>query len=359
MAGTFEIGERMPELVDRIVESYFSDDRTRHIDRGDFPSRAEVVQIIEMLLELSYPGYYGRQNLTRHNVRFHVGELLPRLSEKLHAQIKQALCYQAESSNGCKGHDRSNGTNSADRSTDTNGSTDGNGGHNSNRSSRHHSESLCESRSREATMAFLEKIPTIRELLAGDVQAAYDGDPAAVNTDEAILAYPGVLAVTVYRYAHELYLMGVPLIPRTMTEWAHQMTGVDIHPGATIGRSLFIDHGTGVVIGETSEIGDNAKFYQGVTLGALSFAKDERGRLIRGHKRHPTLKDHVTIYANATVLGGETVLGEHSMVGASVFLTSSIPDNAMVRLKDPELRVRKLMPNGPNNASDWSLDFQI
>src|SRR5690606_4164751 len=139
-------------------------------------------------------------------------------------------------------------------------------------------------------------------------------------TDEVILSYPGVLAVTVYRFAHELYQLGVPLIPRVMTEWAHTMTGVDIHPGARIGRNFFIDHGTGVVIGETTEIGDNVKLYQGVTLGALSFPKDERGRLIRGYKRHPTVRDDVTIYANAIVLGGETTLGEGSVIGGSVFL---------------------------------------
>jgi serine O-acetyltransferase len=325
MPSKFQIGERLPELVDRIVESYMSDERTRHIDRVYLPSRSEIVCIIKLLLELAYPGYYGRQNLNRHNVRFHVGELLPRLGEKLYDQIHQALCYQQET-------------------TAAPGSC----------------AEPCDRHARELSVAFLARIPDIREMLAGDVQAAYDGDPAAINMDEVILAYPGVLAITVYRFAHELYNMNVPLIPRTMTEHAHQLTGVDIHPGAKIGRNFFIDHATGVVIGETSEIGNNVKLYQGVTLGALSFPKDERGRLIRGHKRHPTLKDRVTLYANATVLGGETVLGENSMVGASVFLTSSIPDNAMVRLKDPELRVRKLRPADEEPLEpDWVLDFQI
>jgi len=325
MPSRFQIGEHLPELVDRVVESYFSDQRTRHIDRSYLPSRADIVCTIKLLLELAYPGYYGRQNLNSHNVKFHVGELLPRLGEKLFDQIYQALCYQQESEGGPIPCDAS-----------------------------------CADKAEEMTIGFLRRIPAIRRMLAGDVQAAYDGDPAAVNTDEVILAYPGVLAVTVYRFAHELCQMGVPLIPRTMTEWAHQMSGVDIHPGARIGRNFFIDHATGVVIGETSEIGDNVKLYQGVTLGALSFPKDERGRLIRGCKRHPTVKDRVTIYANATVLGGDTTLGESSMVGASVFLTSSIPDNAMVRLKDPELRVRKLrQPEGQAPDPDWVLDFQI
>lgn len=308
----FQIGDRLPTLVDRIVESYNRDERTRHIDRAFFPSRAEIVDIIQLLLELAYPGYYGRQNLNQHNIRYHVGELLPRLGAKLFDQIYQALCYQRE----LEGQ-----------------TTPG--------------EAPCTKQARQITFDFLERVPAIRDMLAGDVQAAYDGDPAAVNTDEVILAYPGVLAVSVYRFAHELYLMGVPLIPRTMTEWAHMTTGVDIHPGATIGRNFFIDHATGVVIGETSEIGDNVKLYQGVTLGALSFPKDERGRLIRGYKRHPSVRDRVTIYANATVLGGETVLGEDSQVGASVFLTSSIPDNALVRMKEPELKVRTRRRTNP------------
>ncbi len=324
MAGKFEIGERLPELVDRVVGSYMSDERTRHIDRGYLPSRAEIICIIKLLLELVYPGYYGRQNLNRTNVRFHVGEVLPRLGEKLYDQIYQALCYQQEMNSP------------ADPCRQD-----------------------CDEQARQLTMQFLEKLPAIREMLAGDVQAAYDGDPAAVNTDEVILAYPGVLAITIFRFAHELHVMNVPLIPRTMTEWAHQMTGVDIHPGAKVGRNFFIDHATGVVIGETSDIGDNVKLYQGVTLGALSFPKDERGRLIRGTKRHPTVRDRVTIYANATVLGGETILGENSMIGASVFLTSTIPDNAMVRLKDPELRVRKLRSGQPEPEHPWVLDFQI
>lgn len=305
MPTTFQIGEKLPGIVDRIIESYDADERTKHIDRLYLPSRSETVEVIQMLLELAYPGYYGRQNLSRYNVRYHVGELVPKLGEKLFEQIDRALCYQEE----IEGQPPSNGR-------------------------------RCTQQARDLTLAFLDRIPAIREMLAGDVQAAYDGDPAAVHTDEVILAYPGVLAVTVYRFAHELYNLGVPLIPRVMTEWAHTVTGADIHPGAHIGRNFFIDHSTGVVIGETTEIGENVKLYQGVTLGALSFPKDERGRLIRGYKRHPTVKDRVTIYANAIVLGGETVLGEGSVVGGSVFLTSSVPPNATISMKPPELKVR-------------------
>jgi len=306
MPTTFQIDERLPALVDKMVASYDCEERTRHIDRIYLPSRAEAVEIIQLLLELAYPGYHGRQGLTRHNVQFHVGELLPKLGEKLSHQIYQALCYQAET----------------DRKRPEAGGCP------------------CEERAAQVTLEFLDRIPAIRDRLAGDVQAAYDGDPASVNTDEVILAYPGLLAVTVYRFAHELHVMGVPLIPRIMTEWAHTVTGTDIHPGAVIGSNFFIDHSTGVVIGETTEIGNNVKLYQGVTLGALSFPKDERGQLIRGHKRHPTVKDSVTIYANATILGGETVLGEGCIIGGSVFLTSSVPPYAFVTLKSPELKIR-------------------
>ena len=306
MLAKFRIGDRLPELVDKVVASYNSDERTRHIDRMFLPNRAEIVEIIRLLLELAYPGHYGRQNLNQHNVKFHVGELLPKIGEKLHEQIYQALCYQAESE----------GRNLPE-------------------------ERPCDAKAQRVTMQFLERVPAVRDMLAGDVQAAYEGDPAAVNTDEVILAYPGVLAVTVYRFAHELYLMDVPLIPRIMTEWAHTTTGVDLHPGARIGRNFFIDHATGVVVGETTEIGDNVKLYQGVTLGAMSFPKDERGRLIRGHKRHPTVRDNVTVYANATILGGKTTLGENAIVNGSVFLTSSVPEGAKVSMTSPELVMRK------------------
>lgn len=307
---TFSLGSRLPELVDRMVESYRRDRRTQYINRTHLPSRSEIIRITEMLLELLYPGFIGRQNLTDDNVVYHVGELLPQIGERLHRQIYHALCY-GEESEGRSG------------------------------------DEVCTQRAADLTISFLERLPALREVLAGDVQAAYDGDPAALNTDEVILAYPGLLAITVYRLAHELYELQIPLIPRIMTEWAHSMTGIDIHPGAQIGRNFFIDHGTGVVIGETTVIGDNVKLYQGVTLGALSFPKDERGRVIRGFKRHPTVCNDVTIYANATVLGGETVIGEGSVIGGSVFLTTSVPPNHTVLLNPPEHRMKTRKPVQP------------
>ncbi len=305
MAEDFIIGPRLGELVSRIVDSYKADARTQHIGRTYLPARAEIIQFLRNSLELLYPGFIGRQHLTEHNMAFHVGDLVPRIAEAAFRQIRMCLCYVEE--------------------TETPSSTE---------------HTSCDATARQYTMGFLEEIPSVRALLAGDVQAAFDGDPAALNMDEVVLAYPGLLAISVHRLAHPLYGLDVPLMPRIMSEWAHAKTGIDIHPGARIGRNFFIDHGTGVVIGETTDIGDNVKVYQGVTLGALSFPKDERGRVIREAKRHPTVEDNVTIYANAIILGGDTVIGRNSVIGGSVFVTSSVPPNSVVTFKPPELRVK-------------------
>jgi serine O-acetyltransferase len=207
----------------------------------------------------------------------------------------------------------------------------------------------------ELTDHFLDLLPKIREVLATDVQASYDGDPACKNLDEVILCYPGFMAVSVFRLAHELHVLKIPFIPRMMTEWVHGETGVDIHPGANIGRHFFIDHGTGVVIGETCEIGEHVKIYQGVTLGALSFAKDDNGALVRGTKRHPTLQNNVVIYANATVLGGKTVVGHDSVIGSSVWLTESVSPFTTVIMEKPRLRIR----NQVHHDTEPPIDFQI
>lgn len=310
MPHDFVIGPKLGELVERIVASYQTDARIQHIDRFYLPSRSEIVQLVRDLLELVYPGFIGRQRLTRHNVSFHVGDLLPRIGESAFRQIYQCLCYMHEAGSADAG----------------NGSP--------------LDAAAVEKRARDVTLRFLEGIPAIREMLAGDVQASFDGDPAALNSDEVILAYPGILAISVQRLAHALYKLDVPLVPRIMSEWVHSQTGIDIHPGAKIGRNFFIDHGTGVVVGETTDIGNNVKVYQGVTLGALSIPKDERGRVIRATKRHPTVRDNVTIYANAIILGGDTVIGEGSTIGGSVFVTSSVPPNSVVTFTPPELRMK-------------------
>ncbi len=294
----------LPALVDALLASYRGDPRAHHINRRFLPSRDEIIAILELYLQLFYPGYYGRQDLTDENVGYHVGVLLTTLREKLTRQIGQCLCYAAENEGTL-------------------------------------SEQDCAAAARQLAGRLLARLPEVRACLLDDVQAAFDGDPAATNLDEVILAYPGMLAVTVYRIAHELHEMGIPLMPRIMTEWAHATTGADIHPGASVGGSFFIDHATGVVVGETTEIGDHVKLYQGVTLGALSHPRDERGRVIRNTKRHPTVEDHVTVYANATVLGGETTLGAGTVVGGSVFMTQSVPAGSRVAIKPPELQVAR------------------
>ena len=231
-------------------------------------------------------------------------DLIDGLHDKLTTQIARALRHEAGFSNDC----------GAD----------------------HDFEALGQAKA----ILFLEELPDLRRMLALDAQAAMDGDPAVKTLDEVIFCYPGLEAVTVYRLAHALHQLEVPLIPRMMTEWAHSKTGIDIHPGAKIGQHFFIDHGTGVVIGETCEIGNHVKLYQGVTLGALSFATDGDGNLVRGQKRHPTIEDSVVIYANATVLGGFTVIGHHSVIGSSVWLTRSLEPRTTVVLEKPKLKIR-------------------
>ena len=242
------------------------------------------------------------------NITYHVGDLVDGLHDKLTNQIARALRHD----------ERVNGKESCNPLEETD----------------------YDAKGQAMAIEFLNRIPDLREVLATDVQAAYDGDPACTNLDEVIFCYPGLEAITVYRVANTLYKLGVPFIPRMMTEWAHKQTGIDIHPGATIGKYFFIDHGTGVVIGQTCQIGEHVKLYQGVTLGALSFDTDSEGNIVRGMKRHPTIEDHVVVYANATVLGGRTVVGNHSVIGSSVWLTRSVDPHTTVLLEKPRLRLR-------------------
>jgi serine O-acetyltransferase len=257
-------------------------------NRQPLPSRDEVIGIVEALRTVLFPGYFGPSDLTTDSIAFHVGSTLDRLRRGLREQIRRGLCFS------CKECDPE-----------------------------------CATRTDRATQRFLERLPAVRRLLATDVQAAYEGDPAATSPDEAIFCYPGVLAVTNYRLAHELYKLGVPLIPRIITEHAHSTTGIDIHPGATIGESFFIDHGTGVVIGETCVIGKRVRLYQGVTLGAKSFPLDEKGNPIKGIKRHPDVEDDVVVYSEATILGAITI-GRGSVIGGNVWLTRDVPPNSMI-----------------------------
>ncbi len=297
--------DELSPLVDALLESYRESHRTHNIGRRALPSRSECIEIVQLLLQVFYPGYFGRQDLAPGDVGFHVGVALSTLREKLTKQIELAMCWDEERKL-LEGRS---------------------------------AEAPCHQACRAMAMEFLRRLPDVRRTLITDVEAAFEGDPAASSFDEVILAYPGLLAVTVYRIAHELHSLGVPLLPRVMSEWAHTQTGADIHPGATIGARFFIDHATGVVVGETSHIGADVKLYQGVTLGALSVPRGPGGRVVRGTQRHPTVEDGVTIYANATVLGGATSLGQGSTVGGSVFVTESVPPNSRVAVKPPELQV--------------------
>jgi serine O-acetyltransferase len=303
------IQNRLSEHTRRIVATYSDDAVQAHnLDqRKRLPSQEKTIQILKKLYEVLYPGFFGNQQLTRENITYHVGSVLDDVAADLDEQIYHATRIGSV----------------PDRSRDE-----------------------CSAFARDAIEAFVTSIPEIRELLRLDVQAAFDGDPAAKGYAEIILSYPGLEAVTVYRIAHSLYGLEVPLLPRIMTEYAHRKTGIDIHPGATIGRSFFIDHGTGVVIGETTEIGSNVKIYQGVTLGALSFPKDERGNVIRGRKRHPTIEDHVVIYAGATILGGDTVIGKGSVIGGNTWLTHSITPNSKVTSSPQEHRIQPGQESG-------------
>ena len=271
-----------------------------HGGEAPLPQKREVITILRGLQEVIYPGYFGDQALYREYLHGHLGDQLYALSRQLEGEVCRALA--------------------ADCGRRREGAAPQPGLH-----------------AGEVVTAFLERLPDVMDLVAADVGAAYEGDPAATCLEEVILAYPGVKAVFTYRIANLLCRLGVPLVPRIMTEFAHNETGVDIHPGATIGREFFIDHGTGVVVGETTVIGDRVKLYQGVTLGALSFPRDARGALVRGTKRHPTLEDDVIVYAGATILGGDTVVGRGSVIGGNVWLTASVPAGSKVTLSRDQI----------------------
>lgn len=319
MSKEHESEDDLLPVIDALASSY-RDPRGARIGRQVLPSREATVEILENAFQIFWPGLYGRQELAPEDLRWHLGNLLATFRSKLTRQIELALCYGAEQEGTTADHES------------------------------------CTRHARKLAGMLVAKLPELRSMLVEDAQAAYDGDPAASNIDEVVLAYPGLRAVTVHRLSHELYQMGVPILPRMMSEWAHGETGADIHPGARIGRSFFVDHATGVVVGETSQIGDHVKLYQGVTLGAISHPRDEQGRVIRNTKRHPTVEDGATLYANATVLGGTTVVGEESIVGGSVFLTKTVPKRSRVALKPPELRV---IASDGTRVDEYPIEFEI
>lgn len=322
MASDFRLKEQLPKLTEKILETYTRDDRINHLGHCPLPKYDTIVSVLQDLKDVIYPGFRRRENLHIGNVTYHVGDLIDGLHDKLTTQIGRALHHDDRVRN---------------RSSDCENQTD------------------YEAKGQAIAIRFLEQIPKLRQMLATDVEAAFDGDPAVSSRDEIIFCYPGLEAITVYRIANQLVQLGVPFIPRMMTEWAHKETGIDIHPGANIGEFFFIDHGTGVVIGETCSIGVQVKIYQGVTLGALSFPTDADGQLIRGQKRHPTIEDRVVIYANATILGGKTVVGHDSVVGSSVWITSSVAPHTTVLLEKPNLRVRGGVPDDMKPEANYQI----
>ena len=289
---------RLPEIAEEIICSCDDEQCYTHVDYEPIPSRECVIEIIDRLREILFPGYFTRGKLDPVNLRYSMGQSTATLFDMLSEQISLSIRHD------CFRYDQPC--------------------------------SDCEERGHQVALELLEAIPSIRKVLATDVKASYEGDPAAKSYDEIIFSYPGIYAMAVYRVAHKLSQFGVPLLPRIMSEYAHSVTGIDIHPGADIGESFVIDHGTGVVIGETTQIGKNVRIYQSVTLGALSIPKDS-GDQYRGKKRHPTIEDDVIIYSGATILGGDTVIGARSVIGGNVWLTQSIPPDTTVSLESPRL----------------------
>lgn len=294
------ISPAIADLTQSILDDY---DNARHIDKLDVfnqPDTKVIKELIEELMRITYPGFSKDKHYRIYDIRNNLSMVIEDIAFRLNKQIAIALRY---------------GQNPDDATL-----------------------AATKEQAQEITLAFLARIPEIREYLATDVEAVFDGDPAAESADEIIFAYPGLYAITIFRYAHVLYELKVPVIPRIMTELAHSKTGIDINPGATIGKYFMIDHGTGIVIGETTTIGEHVKVYQGVTLGALSTSG---GRKLFNSKRHPTIEDNVTIYSGASILGGETVIGRGSVIGGNVFLTKSVAPDTKVSVKNQELRYNK------------------
>jgi serine O-acetyltransferase len=284
-------------IVHTLLDSYRTNADIIKYDYAYQLNRSVIIALIDKLRQVIFPGYFGKKHIAPEFLEYHTGELVEDIIYNLSGEIERALRYRTDAAK---------------------------------MNARDFSE-----RARAITLHFLGRLSDVRGMLATDVEATFDGDPAANGTDEVISSYPGIFAIMVQRLAHELYKLAVPLIPRIMTEHAHSITGIDIHPGAEIGRHFFIDHGTGIVIGETTIIGTNVKIYQGVTLGALS-TRD--GQALKSVKRHPTIRNNVTIYSGASILGGDTIIGHDVVIGSNAFITKSVPDGTRVSIRTPDLR---------------------
>ena len=312
MASVKWLDELMPETIAKLAQCQRCAVGANTKKGMNLPGRQAVVQVLENLISVLFPGCHGHGPVSEQDVSDRLAEALRRTLLTLLEQVWRVLEYQCtvEKCAHC---------------------------------------GRCRQKAEEAVAHLVRALPSAQETLQRDITAAYEGDPAARSTMEVVMSYPGLYSIIVHRIAHLLYEQQVPLIPRIMSEHAHSLTGIDIHPGARIGAGFFIDHGTGVVVGETCVIGENVKIYQGVTLGALSFEKDELGRLIKGIKRHPEVRDNVVIYAGATILGGETVIGEHSVIGGNVWLTHSVPPGSTVYNQQPQPLIQE-GGNGPSAA---------
>jgi len=293
--------EFLDSLVDKVSATYEDEQGINHIEGFNLPSKEEILRILNQLLEVIFPGFSSKKSYNLTTVRYNIGELLAEVYSELSDQIERSLRYNC-SIKSCESCD-------------------------------------VEHDAEKVVKGLLNALPEIRESMKLDVHAAFDGDPAALSIDEIVLSYPGIKAITVQRIAHKLYSSNVPLIPRMMTECSHSDTGIDIHPGAQLGKGVFIDHGTGVVVGETAVVGDGVKIYQGVTLGALSFPKDACGMIIKGAKRHPSIGKNVTIYSGATILG-DIFIGDGSIIGGNVWLTESTEPGTKITIEQPKNLVR-------------------
>jgi serine O-acetyltransferase len=293
-----DVSKVLSQSAEEIVQTYEKIGGINRIDGKNLPTLNRVVEVLDSAMQVLFPGYFESRVPARSNLLFFVQSTVDAIYLRCADLFTRAL--QSE----CRLDDCS--------------------------------IEYCQKLAEQNALLFIETLPQIRSKLKMDIKAGYEGDPAAKSTEEVILCYPFVYAMTVHRIAHELYAMEIPIIPRIMSEWAHRRTGIDIHPGAVIGDRFFIDHGTGVVIGETAEIGNDVKVYQGVTLGALSFPRNPDGTVVKGGKRHPTIKDRVTIYAGATILGGKTIIGQESIIGANTWLTSSVPAKTLVTIQEQQ-----------------------
>lgn len=294
-----------------ILDSYEQVGGLNNTDGHNLPSKRALGQICEQLLQVVFPGFHDEKPIHKSEIGDVTGDRIRSVATGLEDQIAKSLRV---------------------------------------------ADPKCpKARAREVLVRFLGALPRVRELLRTDIEAAYEGDPAALSSEEIILSYPFIEAIAIQRMAHALYADCVPLLPRMMTEWAHARTGIDIHPGASIGAYFFIDHGTGVVVGETCRIGEHVKLYHGVTLGARSFAKDEAGHIVKGGKRHPDVGDRVTIYPNSTILGGETLIGAGSTIGANVFLMHSVPPASLVVHEEKQLRILDKTSHAQVGEIEWSI----